>query len=97
MRRTAIGRPESISESLHLFFMKSSSGGLIVVIGKERVMTLLLTIVLYALGTAMLLMAAVWKLWPSWHPCPWNAMKVAGGVPLYLRHRHSPKQAPSRP
>jgi hypothetical protein len=60
-------------------------------------MPLLVTIVLSALGTAILLMAMVWKLWPSWRPCPGIAVKVAGGVSPYLHRRHSSKQSPSRP
>ena len=59
-------------------------------------MPLLVTIVLYTLGTAILLMAMVWKLWTSWHPYPGNRVKVAGGISPSPHRRNSPKQSPSR-
>lgn len=58
-------------------------------------MSLLITIVLSALGTAILLMATVWNLWPSWHPG--HRVTGAAGVSPSPPRRHSSKQAPSRP
>lgn len=60
-------------------------------------MSPLITIWLSALATAILLMATVWKLWPSWRRHPGNGVTVAAGVSASPPRRHSSKQAPSRP
>lgn len=54
-------------------------------------------IVLSALGTTMLPMAAVWMIWSSRHASVGKSVNVTGDVSPYLRRRHSPPEAPSRP
>jgi hypothetical protein len=60
-------------------------------------MPLLTTIVIDALATAILLMAMVWVMWPSWQPGLRKAVKGSGGAALHLRRRNSPKPSLSRP
>lgn len=60
-------------------------------------MSLFVTVMMSALGTAILLMAMVWKLWPSWYSAPGNTVNVTGGGAPSLHRRNSPKQSPSRP
>lgn len=59
-------------------------------------MSLLITTATYALGTAVLLMAMVWSLWPSGYPYRGNTATVVGGVSSSPPRRHSPNQSPSR-